>query len=105
MNYQDSSMLTEVEYRGEKYQIETTIYTDEDGLKYTTTESDMEWWMDLRTQYITRHPEVLQKFMDDFPPSQLKENDGTWIAFKNKETGEGKTKEEAIKNLYICLAE
>ena len=94
----------EVEYQGEKYQIETTIYTDESGERYTTTESDMKWWKDLRTQYISRHPEALQEFIKNFPEDDLKETeDGGWTAWKDGETGTGKTTMEALKNLYICL--
>lgn len=101
----------EVTYRGEKYLVDTLIEIDEEGNEYTTTESDMEWWKDLRTQYITKHPEVLQEFIDNFPPTQLIEKDsGDWIASEKSPggkytlTGEGKSREEALKNLYICLA-
>lgn len=88
-------------YFGEEYQVDVTIYTDPiTGERYTTTESDQEWWKDLRTQYITRHPEVLEKFSSK--PTLTKDGD-MWRAKYCGTEGFGNTKEEAIKNLYICL--
>ena len=99
----------EVDYKGEKYQIETTLYyfPDDPENTYTTTESDMKWWEDLRTQYITRHPEALESFSETFPEDKVYEDSpGIWIATWESPsvTVTGKTKEEAIRNLYVWLS-
>lgn len=89
-------------YFGEEYEIEVIFYTDPvDGYKYTTTESDQKWWEDLRTQYIERHPEALERFSTK---PELTETEEGWMARYNFVSRSGRTKEEAIKNLFICLS-
>lgn len=93
----------EFDYRGEKYEVEVELYyyPEDPETLYTTTESDQEMWVNLRTQYITRHPEVLEEFIKNFPENQLEENDGIWIASSDTLTRNGETKEEALRNLYL----
>lgn len=95
-----------INYRGEDYQIETKLYSHLDSEEaYTTTESDQEWWIDLRTQYSQRHPENLQKFIESFPEKNIEKIPGDM--WKARLEGDyefstiGKTREEAIKNLYL----
>lgn len=102
----------EVTYRGEKYIIKTTLYSypDDPDHEYTTTDSDMDWWMDLRDQYFTLHPEALKELIDRFPEDNLVEReDGRWVAFMNRKytiSGQPEdTKEKAIRNLYLCLGD
>lgn len=104
--------LREFTYRGEKYKVEVELYYyPDDPYAYTTTESDQEVWINLRTQYITRHPEVLEEFIRNFPENQLEMKDGVWNAsFKSPGgtytvTRSGSTKEESIKNLYLWIEE
>lgn len=102
----------EVKYRGEWYKIMTPVFIDPETCEeYTTTESDKEWWRELRSQYLERHPEVLEGF-DDY---ELKEcGPGIWEAIhmdveiaKDRilvTNGYGRTPEEAIKELYLNLS-